>query len=281
MTIDEFNALEPDAAIAFLLTTARVASWADAVAAARPYESAEALIVTAREFAADWGAAEVDEALSAHPRIGEAPTGDDVDAAHSRKEQSAMSGADPTIAAGIADGNAAYERTFGRVFLIRAAGRTPEEILAVLRLRLRNDPATETLVVAGELLDIAELRLRQALIPIDGRTVVTRSHVTTHVLDTTSGKPADGVAVELLGPDGPIASGSTDADGRVESLGPDTLPAGTYELRLHTGEWFDRHGVEAFHPVIAINFRVGPDPAVHWHIPVLLSPFAFTTYRGS
>lgn len=110
---------------------------------------------------------------------------------------------------------------------------------------------------------------------------MTRSHVTTHVLDTTSGKPADGVEVELLGPDGPIAEGVTDADGRVASLGPDVLPAGTYELRLATGAWFERHGVEAFHPVISISFRVGPDPTVHWHIPVLLSPFAFTTYRGS
>lgn len=110
---------------------------------------------------------------------------------------------------------------------------------------------------------------------------MTRSHVTTHVLDTTTGKPATGLDVELIGPDGPIATGATDADGRVDALGPETLPAGTYELRLSTGAWFDRQGIEAFHPIISVNFRIGADPAVHWHIPVLLSPFAFTTYRGS
>lgn len=162
MTIDEFNALDPEAAVAFVLTTARVSSWADAVVAARPYASAEALIAAARDLGRSWGAAEVDEAMAAHPRIGEAPTGQGVDADHSRKEQSSMAGADPAVAAGIADGNIAYERAFGRVFLIRAAGRTPEEILGALRLRLRNDPETETLVVAGELLNIAELRLQQA-----------------------------------------------------------------------------------------------------------------------
>lgn len=164
MTIDEFNALDREEAVALLLTTARVSSWADAVAAGRPYASADALIAAARDLARHWGAPEVDEALAAHPRIGESPSGDDIDASHSRREQSSMSDADPAIADGIADGNAIYERTFGRVFLIRAAGRTPEEILGILRLRLRNKPDTETLVVAEELLDIAELRLRQSVI---------------------------------------------------------------------------------------------------------------------
>lgn len=163
MTIDEFNALDRTDAVAFLLTTARVSSWADAVADGRPYRSSADAIGAARELGRGWGAAEVDEAMAAHPRIGEAPTGDDADAAHSRKEQSSMDGADASVVEGIAAGNVAYERTFGRVFLIRAAGRTPSEILAVLRLRLRNQPETETLVVAGELLDIAELRLTQAL----------------------------------------------------------------------------------------------------------------------
>lgn len=110
---------------------------------------------------------------------------------------------------------------------------------------------------------------------------MTRSHVTTHVLDTTSGKPAAGIAVELFGPDGSVATGTTDSDGRVGELGPPTLPAGTYRLELDTGTWFAEQGVEAFYPLVSITFRIGADPAVHWHIPVLLSPFAFTTYRGS
>ena len=60
-----------------------------------------------------------------------------------------------------------------------------------------------------------------------------------------------------------------------------TVPAGTYRLELDTGTWFAEQGVEAFYPLVSITFRIGADPAVHWHIPVLLSPFAYSTYRGS
>ncbi|HCX85261.1 MAG TPA: hydroxyisourate hydrolase [Micrococcales bacterium] len=110
---------------------------------------------------------------------------------------------------------------------------------------------------------------------------MTRSHVTTHVLDAATGRPVAGVAVVLLGPDGPIAEAATDGDGRVERLGPDLLPAGVYELRLETGAHYDALGVDHVHPRITLHVRIDGDPGQHWHLPVLLSPFAFTTYRGS
>jgi 5-hydroxyisourate hydrolase len=99
------------------------------------------------------------------------------------------------------------------------------------------------------------------------------SQVTTHVLDTASGRPAAGVAVTLEGGDGVVASGLTDADGRIGELGPELLDPATYRLRFDTG------GHSPFFPEVVIAFVVDGD--AHFHVPLLLSPFGYSTYRGS
>lgn len=104
------------------------------------------------------------------------------------------------------------------------------------------------------------------------------SQVTTHVLDATRGRPAAGVAVTLHGPDGVVGEGVTDADGRVRELGPEALPPGDYRVEFATGAWFAERGVDAFYPRVTIDFRLGEG---HHHVPLLLSPFAYSTYRGS
>ncbi|MGJ9424584.1 hydroxyisourate hydrolase [Nesterenkonia halotolerans] len=107
------------------------------------------------------------------------------------------------------------------------------------------------------------------------------SLITTHVLDTTTGTPASGIAVQLLGPEGAhIASGTTDADGRIAELGPDTLSAGAYRLVFATAEYFSSRAVEHFFPEVTLTFTVEAS-AAHYHVPLLLSPFAYSTYRGS
>lgn len=108
------------------------------------------------------------------------------------------------------------------------------------------------------------------------------SHLSTHVLDVTAGVPAAGVEVELFASAGgqPIATGTTDADGRVGSLGPEVLAAGDYRLRFHVGAYFAGLGLATLYPTITIDFAVGDDSA-HLHLPVLVSPFAYSTYRGS
>lgn len=108
------------------------------------------------------------------------------------------------------------------------------------------------------------------------------SHVTTHVLDASTGLPAAGIAVALLAPDGGVVAESvTDADGRVGVLGPDVLGPGEYTIRFATGPYFAARGVDTFYPAVTITFTV-PDPAAgHYHVPLLLSPFAYSTYRGS
>lgn len=107
------------------------------------------------------------------------------------------------------------------------------------------------------------------------------SHVTTHVLDSALGVPAEGIAVALGGPSGDIiAMGETDADGRVTDLGPDRLPAGNYRLEFQTGAYFAASGRATFYPRIGVEFIV-EDTESHYHVPLLLSPFAYSTYRGS
>jgi 5-hydroxyisourate hydrolase len=107
------------------------------------------------------------------------------------------------------------------------------------------------------------------------------SHVTTHVLDAALGLPAAGIDVALSGPTGEMfATGTTDADGRITSLGPDVLPAGDYRLEFEVGGYFRASGRTAFYPRVTIDFIVA-DVDAHYHVPLLLSPFAYSTYRGS
>ena len=108
------------------------------------------------------------------------------------------------------------------------------------------------------------------------------SQVTTHVLDLVTGRPAAGIAVTLerIGADAAperIAAAETDANGRVAAIGPEALPAGVYRLRFDTGGC---HGGSAFFPEISISFRLA-DSEQHYHVPLLLGPWGYTTYRGS
>ena len=112
------------------------------------------------------------------------------------------------------------------------------------------------------------------------------STITTHVLDITRGLPAQGVRIELEQNQGgdwlTLSSGVTDGDGRLTNLLPreSTLRPGLYRLRFLTGEYFSRLGITALHPLIEIVFDAR-DEGAHYHIPLLLSPHAYSTYRGS
>ncbi len=113
------------------------------------------------------------------------------------------------------------------------------------------------------------------------------SPITTHVLDTSRGKPAAGVPVTLDFEETPgnwlsLGKGSTDADGRIRDLLPAQTPlaAGTYRLTFETEAYFTRTGTDGFYPLVPILFRL-TDPDQHYHVPLLLNPFGYSTYRGS
>jgi len=115
------------------------------------------------------------------------------------------------------------------------------------------------------------------------------SAVSTHVLDVAAGRPAAGMGVRLeRGASAAelIAAASTDADGRVAGLGPAALPAGTYRLIFETGGYLSRQqegsaGTAPFFPEVTVTFTVAGEAGQHYHVPLLLSPFGYSTYRGS
>lgn len=111
-----------------------------------------------------------------------------------------------------------------------------------------------------------------------------RSRVTTHVLDAVNGRPAVGVAATLEKQVGsgwePVATGETDDDGRIADFGPVDLAPGTYRVGFDTAAYFARTGQTAFYPAVSITFTLD-DAEAHYHVPLLLSPYAFSTYRGS
>jgi len=154
----EFNALDDAAAAALLRPCLDVDRWVAEVVQGRPYASAEDLFSKARTAADPFTAAELEAALAHHPRIGEQADGGTAEAALSRSEQANLA-LDDDVQRQLAEGNRAYEQRFGRVFLIRAAGRSTTEILDKLQTRLGNSPDTEDEVVADQLRQIALIRL--------------------------------------------------------------------------------------------------------------------------
>ena len=112
------------------------------------------------------------------------------------------------------------------------------------------------------------------------------TRITSHALDTSTGRPAAGLMVRLEQSDGgaggpaPLASATTDADGRVRDWLPAGVPAGRYRLVFETGAWFRAAGRDTLYPEVMIDFEV-QDGVAHYHLPLLLSPFGYSTYRGS
>lgn len=185
--------------------------------------------------------------------------------------------------------NDAYKAKFGIPFIVCVRRHTKDSILAEFERRLAHGDAAETDTALGEIFRIGALRLDQRIgapdkLPVAGR-------LSTHVLDTHSGRPAEGVAVELweLSRDGTerlIIKTATNKDGRTDAplIAGRPVPKGVYELRFFIGDYFRKRGVPLADPpfldVVPIRFGVA-EPEGHYHVPISASPWAYGTYRGS
>ena len=290
-------------------------AWAAAVAARGPFAGGSALLAAAR--AVWWGEVGVAgwlEALAAHPRIGDVESlreryGQQF-GAHSEGEQQGVAGASDEVLHALKAMNEAYEAKFGHLFVICAQGKSAAEMLAAVRGRLGNAPREELGIAAVEQMKITELRLAKqypALFAdikleaagrragaVQQHVAGLRSPITTHILDIALGRPAAHVAVRLerLAPGSTdawelLAVGKTNSDGRVPDLlePADWVAAGTYRIGFDTAGYYAAggpQGATTFYPHAQIVFEIlGGQERQHFHVPLLLSPFGYSTYRGS
>ena len=159
MQLAEFNAMTAGEAGDAVRPCVDIDAWVTGVVDGRPYAGRADLLDRADALARAWTPVEVEQALADHPRIGERHAGSGASARMSGSEQAGVDPHDAEVQRRLAEGNAAYEERFDRIYLVRAAGRSAEEILALLEERLTNDPETELAVTSGQLREIALLRL--------------------------------------------------------------------------------------------------------------------------
>jgi 2-oxo-4-hydroxy-4-carboxy-5-ureidoimidazoline decarboxylase len=185
--------------------------------------------------------------------------------------------------------NAAYRAKFGFPYIVCVRRHTRDSILRDFERRLPNDAATEAQNAISEICRVAALRLDQ-LVEGSARLRV-HGRLSTHVLDTHSGKPAAGIALELvelseLGSSRVITRAITNDDGRTEKplIGSRPVPIGRYELAFAVGDYFAARGVPLADPPfldrIPLRFAVS-EPEGHLHVPLLVTPWSYATYRGS
>jgi 2-oxo-4-hydroxy-4-carboxy-5-ureidoimidazoline decarboxylase len=185
--------------------------------------------------------------------------------------------------------NDAYREKFGMPFIICVRRHSKDSILQQFERRLENTMSAETETALGEIFRIAALRLDQRIEAADGLEV--HGHLSTHVLDTQAGRPATGVTIELLelsanGEQRMIARATTNRDGRTDEplIAGRPLPIGRYELRFHVADYFAGVGARQDEPpfldVVPVRFAVA-EPEGHYHVPLLVTPWNYCTYRGS
>jgi 2-oxo-4-hydroxy-4-carboxy-5-ureidoimidazoline decarboxylase len=185
--------------------------------------------------------------------------------------------------------NTAYKRKFGFPFILCVRRHTKDSILDAFARRLKNSPQQEQQEAIREIGRIATLRLAEL---VEGEPpLATNGHLSTHVLDTHGGRPAAGVELELIelsrhGASRVVVKTMTNADGRSDRalIEGRPVPIGSYELRFHIGAYFARHGVTLNDPpfldIVPVRFAVS-EPEARLHVPLLVTPWSYTTYRGS
>ena len=172
--------------------------------------------------------------------------------------------------------NQQYLTSFGFIFIIFASGKSADTILAHLQQRLTNTREQELQVAAHEQQQIMLLRLRKTFM----------NSLSTHILDTALGCPAAGMRVQLYRQDEAgvselINASESDANGRISDLhGIEPLASGIYKLRFESGAYYSKRGERCFYPYVEIAFAM-EDEGVHYHVPLLISGYGFSSYRGS
>jgi 2-oxo-4-hydroxy-4-carboxy-5-ureidoimidazoline decarboxylase len=291
LTLDALNAMPANSFVAAVGETFEHAPWvAEGAAASRPYPTVAALHDAMMQVVRSAPPDRLLAFLGGHPELGSRVKRVDL-TDHSQFEQGGL-GLD-RLSAEEFDRfnrlNTAYRDKFGFPFIVCVRRRTRDSVLRQFKLRLANDAEAERAAALHEIGLITRLRLVEA---VDGPgKPVTVGRLSTHVLDTVSGRPAPGVTITLheIGASarGLIKETVTNSDGRTDAplIGGEPLRIGTYELSFHIGAYFAGAGYTGladppYLDVVPIRFSIA-EPEGHYHVPLLATPWSYTTYRGS
>jgi 2-oxo-4-hydroxy-4-carboxy-5-ureidoimidazoline decarboxylase len=291
LTLDALNRMSPEDFASAVGDTFELAPWvAESAAARRPFQTVtalhEAMMGAVRAAPRERQA----EFLGGHPDLAGKAARAGAITDDSKREQASV-GLDSLGEEEFARFhrlNDAYKATFGFPFIVCVRRHTRDSILAQFERRLRHDRATEFAAALQEVFFITRLRIA-AKVTGEGMPNA-NGRLSTHVLDTHAGRPAIGVAIELYEFAGEkahyIQSAITNADGRTDRplIGGRPLPIGRYELRFAIGNHFRSRGIVSGDPpfldIVPLRFSIA-EPEGHYHVPLLCTPWSYSTYRGS
>ena len=292
ITLDQLNAMPRDAFVAALGSIFEHAPWvAEGAAGKRPFATVGDLHQAMLDVVNGASAETQTQFLRGHPDLAGKAAREGTLTADSTAEQ-AGAGLDRLSEPQYArfhQLNTAYTQRFGMPFIVCVRRHTRSSILRQFERRLSNDAATERAAALGEIGLITRLRLDGA-VEGPGKPNVS-GRISTHVLDTHMGRPAEGVRIDFFelqddGPETKLGSTITNADGRTDKplVGGQPLRIGVYELRFHIGAHFARRSVPAadtpFLDIVPLRFGVA-EAEGHYHVPLLATPWSYSTYRGS
>lgn len=292
VSLDELNAADAAGFVAALGDIYEHAPWvAQAVCGKRPFATLAALHEAMAGAVSGAPADRRLDLIKAHPDLAGKAARAGTLTASSRAEQ-ASAGLDRLSEEEFAQFhrlNDAYRKKFAMPFIVCVRRHGKDSILRHFGRRLQNDQDAETQTALAEIVRIGALRLDQRVEASDRLEV--HGRLSTHVLDTHGGRPAEGVAVELFelsaaGERALITRAATNRDGRTDAplIDGRPLPIAHYELRFHVADYFAARGAPQGDPpfldAVPVAFAVA-EPEGHYHVPLLVSPWSYTTYRGS
>ena len=288
ITLNILNSLSEKEARTHLEKCCVSKTWVSKMVECRPFSSEEDIIKRAASiWYNDCALDDFKQAFIGHPKIG------DIESLREKfantkewanNEQAKVADANTKTIEALAKANTAYQDKFGYIFIVSASGKSAEEMLAIINERLHHNKEDEIYVAMNEQHKITVIRLNKL---IEGLLVTAEisSHITTHALDTSTGIPANNMLITLKGLRGnewkPMSVGITNNDGRISDVLPPgrTLIPGTYTMTFNTANYYEAHNQKGFYPKVSIQFTVEDNS--HYHIPLLINPFGYTTYRGS
>lgn len=289
MNLNDLNTLPHQAAYEGFFACCGSEYWAQNMVGNRPYASTDQMVKVATNLWYDV-CSEKDwlSAFKQHPKIGDLASLQKKFASTSHlagAEQSGVLAAETEILQALAQANEDYERANGFIFIVCATGKSAAEMLGLMCERLSHQTTAELRIAMGEQHKITLIRLQKWLFQADWSGLKV-SQLTTHVLDTSAGETGKNITIRLQDQlqDGTwqtFALGQTNHDGRIPDLLPPNriLPAKTYRLVFDTAHYFQSRQQETFYPEVEIQFTIRDD--AHYHVPLLLNPYGYSTYRGS